>query len=86
VDSVSCGTALAICSPTAGSRPLVIQCPTVTGFFVYIGGSSFVLQDGLAMSRREYTVVFMTNAVAMVVSSVLFRALAMRTGPVLLRR
>ncbi len=66
--------------------PVAVQCLTVAGFFVYIGGSSFVLQDGLGMSRREYTVVFMTNAVAMVVSSVLFRALVLRTGPVLLRR
>jgi DHA1 family bicyclomycin/chloramphenicol resistance-like MFS transporter len=68
------------------AAPVVIQCLTVAGFFVYIGGSSFVLQDGLGMSRREYTIVFMTNAVAMVVSSVLFRALVMRTGPLLLRR
>ncbi len=68
------------------AAPVAIQCLTVAGFFVYIGGSSFVLQDGVGISQREYTVVFMTNAVAMVTSSVLFRVLVMRTGPVLLRR
>ena len=68
------------------AAPVAIQCLTVAGFFVYIGGSSFVLQDGIGISQREYTFVFMANAIAMVTSSVLFRALVMRTGPVLLRR
>lgn len=66
--------------------PVLIQCLTVAGFFVYIGGSSFVLQDGLGISRRMYTLVFTGNALAMVATSVLFRLLVVRVGAVLLRR
>jgi MFS transporter, DHA1 family, multidrug resistance protein len=65
--------------------PVLVQCLTVGGFFVYIGGSSFVLQDGLGISRAQYTIVFTTNAAAMVAASALFRLLVMRAGPVRLR-
>jgi MFS transporter, DHA1 family, multidrug resistance protein len=70
----------------AFAAPVLVQCLTVAGFFVYIGGSSFVLQDGLGISRAAYTVVFTTNAAAMVLTSALFRLLVMRTGPEPLRR
>ena len=68
------------------AAPVLVQCLTVGGFLVYIGGSSFVLQEGLGISRAEYTVVFSTNAAAMVLTSALFRLLVMRMGPVPLRR
>ena len=66
--------------------PIVVQCLTVAGFFVYIGGSSFVLQDGLGVSTHVYTLVFATNAVTMVFASTLFRLLVGRYGAVVLRR
>jgi MFS transporter, DHA1 family, multidrug resistance protein len=66
--------------------PVLVQCLTVAGFFVYIGGSSFVLQEDLGISRTAYTLVFTVNALAMVSTSVLFRLLVMRVGAVLLRR
>jgi DHA1 family bicyclomycin/chloramphenicol resistance-like MFS transporter len=68
------------------AAPVLVHCLTTAGFFVYIGGSSFVLQDSFGMSQHKYTVVFMTGALAMVVSSFLFRGLVTRIGPVLLRR
>ena len=68
------------------ATPIAVQCLTVAGFFVYIGGSSFVLQDGLGISTRTYTIVFSTNAAAMVVASTAFRLLVVRLGAVLLRR
>jgi DHA1 family bicyclomycin/chloramphenicol resistance-like MFS transporter len=66
--------------------PVLVHCLTTAGFFVYIGGSSFVLQDGFGLGQHQYTVVFITNAIAMVLSSVTFRFLVTRIGPVLLRR
>ena len=66
--------------------PVLVQCLTVAGFFVYIGGSSFVLQDDLGLSPAGYTAVFTTNAVTMVIASWLFRVLVVRHGAVVLRR
>jgi len=66
--------------------PVLVQCLFVAGFFVYIGGSSIVLQTQLGISEREYTAVFATNAVAMVLASVAFRLLVVRTGAAVLRR
>ncbi|MBB2947375.1 DHA1 family bicyclomycin/chloramphenicol resistance-like MFS transporter [Actinoplanes lutulentus] len=68
------------------ASPVLVQCMTTAGFFIYIGGSSFVLQDGLGVSTAMYTIIFATNATAMVTASVTFRLLVMRTGPVVLRR
>ncbi|BBH69953.1 Bcr/CflA family drug resistance efflux transporter [Actinoplanes sp. OR16] len=68
------------------ARPVFVQCLTTAGFFVYIGGSSFVLQEDLGLSRHEYTLLFTVNAVAMVSTSVLFRLLVKRLGAVVLRR
>ncbi|MDA8438831.1 MAG: MFS transporter [Propionibacterium sp.] len=65
--------------------PVIVQCLTVGGFFIYIGGSSFVLQHGLGISEQVYTAVFAVNAGVMMASSVLFRLLVMRLGPVVLR-
>lgn len=68
------------------ATPVLVQCLTTGGFFIYIGGSSFVLQQGLGISQGLYSVVFAVNAGAMMLSSVAFRLLVMRRGPVLLRR
>jgi len=65
--------------------PVVVQCLATAGFFVYIGGSSFVLQDQLHFSEREYTVLFAANAAGMVVLSTLFGMLVGRVGAPRLR-
>jgi len=70
----------------AFAAPVLVQCLTVGGFFIYIGGSSFVLQQGLGISESLYTVVFAVNATVMMLASVAFRLLVMRLGPVVLRR
>jgi DHA1 family bicyclomycin/chloramphenicol resistance-like MFS transporter len=66
-------------------NPVLVQCLTVCGFFTYIGGSSFVLQHDLGISQQAYALVFAVNALAMVVSSVIYRLLVLRTGPYVLR-
>lgn len=66
--------------------PVLVQCLVVAGFFVYIGGSSIVLQTQLGTSPAQYTVLFATNALVMVSASVAFRLLVVRTGAALLRR
>ncbi|MGJ6979571.1 hypothetical protein ACSDQ9_03440 [Aestuariimicrobium soli] len=63
-----------------------MQALTTGGFFVYIGGSSFVLQNGLQISQAQYATVFGVNAAAMMASSVVHRLFVMRTGPAPLRR
>jgi DHA1 family bicyclomycin/chloramphenicol resistance-like MFS transporter len=67
-------------------NPVLVQCVTVCGFFTYIGGSSFVLQHDLGISQQAYALVFAVNALAMVISSVIYRLLVLRTGPYVLRR
>ncbi|HEX2904468.1 MAG TPA: multidrug effflux MFS transporter [Jatrophihabitans sp.] len=66
--------------------PVLIQCLLTAGFFVYIGGSSFVLQSQLHFSPRRYALLFTTNAVVMVSAAVIFRLTVDRFGPHLLRR
>ncbi|NUR08787.1 MAG: multidrug effflux MFS transporter [Nocardioidaceae bacterium] len=66
--------------------PVVVQCLVVAGFFVYIGGSSIVLQSQYAIGPDGYTLVFAGNALAMVLASLTFRLLVMRTGAEVLRR
>jgi MFS transporter, DHA1 family, multidrug resistance protein len=65
--------------------PVVVQCLATAGFFVYIGGSSFVLQNGLGMSRTGYTILFATNAAGMALASLCFRLTVARFGTVRLR-
>ncbi len=67
-------------------RPVLVQCLTIGGFFIYIGGSSFVLQHDLGISQQAYALVFAVNATAMMTSSVIYRLLVMRVGPYVLRR
>jgi DHA1 family bicyclomycin/chloramphenicol resistance-like MFS transporter len=66
--------------------PVVVQCLVTCGFFIYIGGSSIVLQSDLHLTATTYTVVFATDATAMIVGSLLYRALVIRAGPEPLRR
>lgn len=68
------------------STPVLVQCLVTGGFLIYIGGSSFVLQDDLGISAQRYAAVFTGCALTMVASSVLFRVLVHRTGAVVLRR
>jgi DHA1 family bicyclomycin/chloramphenicol resistance-like MFS transporter len=65
--------------------PVIVQCLATAGFFVYIGGSTFVLQQDLGISEGLYSIVFATDAAAMVVTSVLFRLLVHRVAPARLR-
>jgi DHA1 family bicyclomycin/chloramphenicol resistance-like MFS transporter len=65
--------------------PVVVQCLATAGFFVYIGGSSFVLQNGLGLSRTGYTILFATNAGGMVLASLCFRLTVARFGSARLR-
>jgi DHA1 family bicyclomycin/chloramphenicol resistance-like MFS transporter len=64
---------------------VVVQCFATMGFFVYIGGSSFALQSIYGISESRYAAVFTVNAIAMVCTSVLFRALVVRVGSARLR-
>lgn len=66
--------------------PVAVQCLVTCGFFIYIGGSSIVLQTDLRITPGTYTVLFATNATSMIASSLLFRALVLRLGPEVLRR
>ena len=66
-------------------RHVVVQCLATAGFFTYIGGSSFVLETVYEISQTRYATVFATNAIGMAISSLLFRLLVVRVGPVRLR-
>jgi len=64
---------------------VAIQCLATAGFFTYIGGSSFVLQGDLGLSRGRYSLLFASNAAGMALLTWVFRALVRRVGPDLLR-
>jgi DHA1 family bicyclomycin/chloramphenicol resistance-like MFS transporter len=66
-------------------RHVAVQALATAGFFTYIGGSSFVLETVYDISQTRYSTIFATNAVAMAVSSLLFRLLVTRFGPARLR-
>lgn len=66
--------------------PVIVQGLATAGFFVYIGGSSFVLQTQLGVSEGLYAVVFATNAAAMSVVSIVFRLVVVRRGALPLRQ
>lgn len=65
--------------------PVVVQCLATAGFFVYIGGSAFVLQSQLGLGEGRYALVFATNAAAMAAVTVVFRAQVVRRGAAALR-
>lgn len=66
-------------------KHVAVQCLATGGFFTYIGGSSFVLQTVYGISPSTYALVFATNATAMVVTGLGFRATVSRCGPARLR-
>jgi MFS transporter, DHA1 family, multidrug resistance protein len=66
-------------------RYVALQCLAISGFFTYIGGSSFVLQEVYGISEGTYAAVFAVNAVAMAGTSMLFRFLVGRVSPARLR-
>jgi MFS transporter, DHA1 family, multidrug resistance protein len=57
---------------------VAVQCLATAGFFVYIGGSSFVLETVYSLSPTSYAILFAVNALAMAMSSALVRALVGR--------
>src|SRR3954469_1423069 len=61
-------------------RIVVVQCLATAGFFVYIGGSSFVLETVYALSPGAYAALFAANAVAMALASGLVRMLVGRVA------
>ena len=66
-------------------RHVAIQCLSIAGFFVYIGGSSFVLETVYGISATRYAVIFATNATAMAITSLTVRVLVARAGAARLR-
>ena len=66
-------------------RHVAVQAFATMGFFVYIGGSAFALQTVYGISQGRYAEVFTVNAITMVVTSALFRAMVVRLGAARLR-
>ena len=66
-------------------RIVVVQCLATAGFFVYIGGSSFVLETVYDLAPAAYATLFAVNALAMAASSGLVRALVGRVEVARLR-
>jgi MFS transporter, DHA1 family, multidrug resistance protein len=64
---------------------IAVQSLATAGFFTYIGGSSFVLQQQLGLSPSQYTILFVSNAAAMVTFSLVFSLTVRRVGSVRLR-
>ena len=67
------------------SRNVAVQCLVTFGFFIYIGGSSFVLQSVYGISQSAFALVFSANAATMVVGSLIYRMTVTRYGPGRLR-
>lgn len=59
---------------------LATSCLATIGFFAYIATSSFVFQTYYGFSESAYSVVFATNAACMIVTTLLFRTLVIRTS------
>jgi len=66
-------------------RHVLLQGLSTSGFFTYIGGSSFVLQEVYGISEGRYAIVFAVNACVMVCTSMFFRFTVGRFGPSPLR-
>jgi DHA1 family bicyclomycin/chloramphenicol resistance-like MFS transporter len=49
--------------------------------FIYIGGSSYVFQDGFGLSAAQYGLVFASNAAVMLVANVVFGTASKRVPP-----
>ncbi|WP_429798320.1 Bcr/CflA family efflux MFS transporter [Brachybacterium kimchii] len=61
-------------------RAVEIQCLATAGFFVYIGGSSFVLRNNYSLTATEYSSIFAVNATGLLVCSILFRLMVSRVS------
>jgi DHA1 family bicyclomycin/chloramphenicol resistance-like MFS transporter len=61
---------------------VLVQCLAIAGFFTYIGGSSFVLQENLGLSESKYSLLFASNAAAMAAVSVAFTTTVRRVGAI----
>jgi MFS transporter, DHA1 family, multidrug resistance protein len=57
---------------------LITGCSAIVGFFAYISTSSFVFQREYSFTEFQYTLVFATNASAMIVTTLLFRRLVVK--------
>jgi DHA1 family bicyclomycin/chloramphenicol resistance-like MFS transporter len=66
-------------------RHVAVQCLATMGFFSYIGGSAFTLETVYGIDQSRYALIFTVNALAMVTTSVVFRALVARVGAPVLR-
>jgi DHA1 family bicyclomycin/chloramphenicol resistance-like MFS transporter len=62
------------------TQHVTVQVLATMGFFLYIGGSSFVLETVYRISPGRYAAVFTVNALVMVLTSVLFRTRVSRVG------
>jgi DHA1 family bicyclomycin/chloramphenicol resistance-like MFS transporter len=67
------------------SQHVVIGCLATFAFFIYIGGSSFVLQTVYGISPSMFAIVFSTDAAVMVVGMVGYRLTVTRYGSPRLR-
>lgn len=67
------------------SGHVLVQSLAIMGFFSYIGGSAFALQDGYGMDASTYGLVFAGNAVFMAASSAAMTRLVVRFRVVRLR-
>ena len=59
---------------------LLTSCVATVGFFAYIATSAFVFQEVYGFSTSLYTVVFASNAVCMIITTVLFGRLVERVS------
>jgi DHA1 family bicyclomycin/chloramphenicol resistance-like MFS transporter len=67
------------------SRHVVIQCLLTFGFFIYIGGASFVLQTVYGISGSEFSLIFAVNATMIMLGMIAYRLTVLRFGPGRLR-
>ena len=67
------------------AQHLVVMCLVIFGFFVYIGGSSFVLQTVYGISGSKFAAVFAVNSALIGAGSVGYRLAVGRCGPSALR-
>ena len=67
------------------SQHVAVMCLVIFGFFIYIGGSSFVLQRTYGISQSAFSLLFSVNAALMIVGSLAYRLLVSRYGPARLR-
>lgn len=68
------------------SGHVAVQSLATMGFFAYIGGSTFVLQEVYGIAASTYGIVFAVNATCMAATSALFARLVGRRDVVHLRR